>query len=1011
MANVKNFSQVGVGLDVQYGKGGPRLINSSGTFVFRNSTNGADAAINTAGIVSSTGNITATTGNIALTSLSGNIVIGGDTILSRQQAGTYQFNGTAAVIIPSGTTGQRPATAATAMVRFNADTTTLEYYTGSVWFTLATGGGTAGLQAEIDAIETSLGPAISSSGVYVPNGFTGVPSGATSFTNAIQKVADALASVDTLEELKPPLATGNIIYANSNTTWTVGPPGVGTGLQPYDAGLAALAAKSTTGLLVQTGADAYASRTLIQPASGIVITNPNGVAGDPTFDLSNDLAAVEGLSTTGISVRTATDTWTTRTITGTPTRISITSGDGIVGNPTIDLAIIADSGTGNFVKITRDTYGRVTGTTPVTSADVTALVGANYVDVTGDTMTGTLTMSGAGVQIVLPNPPTVGTHAVNRDYVDARISGLAWKNPVVATSTGSNINVNVAPATLDGVTLVSGDRVLLRNQTANAENTIYIFNSVGTPMSVAPDADPGPELLNATVFVSDGTINGDTGWTQTGTLAGGTIQWVQFSGANTYVAGAGLTLTGNTFDVGAAAGILVGADSVGLSLYNTTTSGLILTVDGTTRSAAAAAKLQLLLASGGGLTQDATGLYIPNGGITNAKLVNSAITFTGTTGSTVIPLGGSLNIAGTPAQGISTAGTPAVMTITAADASDTQKGVASFTAGSFIVTNGNVELGIIPPGNLPGGGGITFTGTSGTDNVLLGETMSIIGADAAITTTMGANSLSILLNTVSVAKGGTGATTLTAGQILVGNGTSPVQQTPTLAFNSGTNTLTVGTATLAGSATDVSLSATALNGNINLLPNGTGSVVVGSGATGIVRSNTSQALTIRGTTNLNLESVASSTLMILPASTTVKVSIAGPSAAQYATSLGTNDLVNRQYVDQAVGVGATGAIKTVTAAVPINATGTTNIGAALPVGSTILSVKVNVSASDTGTAVLSVGKAGSISAYMLTTENDPQSAGLYLAETMVFESGSVQVIATVAGAPSTGASTVVVSYI
>jgi hypothetical protein len=1012
MANVKNFSQIGVGTDVQYGKGGPRLINAAGTFNFRNATNAADAAINTAGIVSSAGNITLTTGNLVLTSSGGTIVVSGDTTLSRQQAGVYQFNGTSAIIVPGGTTGQRPASAITAMVRYNGDTTTLEYYTGTQWFTLATGGGTAGLQAEIDAIETSLGPAISSSGVYVPGGFTGIPAGATSFTNAIQKVADALSASDTLEELKPPVATGNIIYASSNTAWSVGAPGATTGVQPYDAGLAALAAKATTGLLVQTAADTYTSRTLTAPAAGITITNPDGVAGNPTFALANDLAAVEGLSTNGLTVRTAADTWTTRAVTGTATRIIVTNGDGVAGAPTIDLSTISDAGTGTFVKITRDAYGRVAGTTAVLVSDISTLIDGTYVNTTGDTMTGTLTMSGAGTQVVLPNAPTSGVHAVNRDYVDARISGLSWKNPVVATSTGSNVNIAVAPATLDGVTLVSGDRILLRSQTVNTENVIYIFNSVGTPLTIAPDTDTGPELVNATVFVTDGTQFSDTGWTQVGTLAGGTIQWVQFSGANTYVAGSGLTLSGNTFNVGGAAGIVVGADDVGLGLFNTTTSGLILTTDGTTRSAVAAAKLHLLIPASSGLVQDATGLYVPNAGITNAKLANSSITFGGDSGTSAVSLGGTLTIAGTAAQGITTAGTANTVTITAANATAAQKGVASFTTGQFVVTAGNVALGTIPAGSLPGSGGITFTGTTGTDGVFLGESMAIIGADSAITTTMGTNSLSILLNTVSVAKGGTGSTTLTAGQILVGNGTSAVQQTATLAFNSGTNALTVGTSTLTGAAAgDTSLTSTVTNANIQLLPNGTGHVIVGAGATGIIRSNTGQSLTVRGTTALTLESVAGSTLMVLPVGTTTKVSISGPSAAQYATSLSPNDLVNKQYVDQSVASGATGAVKSVTATVALNSAGTTNIGTALPAGSTITSVKVNVATADTGTGILSVGKAGSISAYMTTTENDPQTLGLYLAETMVLEAGSIQVIATVAGTPATGTSTVIVSYI
>ncbi|MBR2118492.1 MAG: hypothetical protein IJ935_07440 [Afipia sp.] len=112
---------------------------------------------------------------------------------------------------------------------------------------------------------------------------------------------------------------------------------IGTDVQGYDADLAALAANSTDGLWAHTGAGTGAARSLTAPAAGITITNPAGVAGNPTFGLANDLAALEGLSSNGCAARTATDTWATRTITGTANQIAVTNGDCVSGNPTISI--------------------------------------------------------------------------------------------------------------------------------------------------------------------------------------------------------------------------------------------------------------------------------------------------------------------------------------------------------------------------------------------------------------------------------------------------------------------------------------------------------------------------------------------------------------------------------------------------------------------------------------------------------------------------------------------------
>jgi len=128
-----------------------------------------------------------------------------------------------------------------------------------------------------------------------------------------------------------------------------------------DGDLQAVATLATTGLVTRTAANTMTTRSLTQPAAGITISNSDGVAGNPTVALANDLSAVEGLSTAGIATRTAADTWTTRTVTGTANEITLTAGDGVSGNPTVS---IPSSVTFTGKTVTGGTYSgpTVTGT-------------------------------------------------------------------------------------------------------------------------------------------------------------------------------------------------------------------------------------------------------------------------------------------------------------------------------------------------------------------------------------------------------------------------------------------------------------------------------------------------------------------------------------------------------------------------------------------------------------------------------------------------------------------------
>ena len=175
----------------------------------------------------------------------------------------------------------------------------------------------------------------------------------------------------------------------------------------------------------------------------------------------------------------------------------------------------------------------------------------------------TADLSMNGFKLTSLATPVAGTDATNKDYVDNLSAGLSWKDSVRAGTT-ANITRS-APQTIDGVAVIAGDRVLVKNQTAPAENGIYLV--AAGAWTRALDADAADELLGAAVFVSEGTTLADTAWVMSTnapiTVNTTNLSFVQFGAADIYTAGAGLTQTGNVFDVIAGNGsLVVAADSV-----------------------------------------------------------------------------------------------------------------------------------------------------------------------------------------------------------------------------------------------------------------------------------------------------------------------------------------------------------------------------------------------------------------------------------------------------------------
>jgi len=108
------------------------------------------------------------------------------------------------------------------------------------------------------------------------------------------------------------------------------------------------------------------------------------------------------------------------------------------------------------------------------------------------------------------------------------VNNTSWKDSVRFAST-ANINIASPGSSMDGGTLVLGDRILLKNQTAQAVNLIYTFNSPTTPLTIAQDSNTYAELESAIVIVEEGTSNAGTKWRQTqvnGVLGTDPLIWV-----------------------------------------------------------------------------------------------------------------------------------------------------------------------------------------------------------------------------------------------------------------------------------------------------------------------------------------------------------------------------------------------------------------------------------------------------------------------------------------------------
>ena len=455
-----------------------------------------------------------------------------------------------------------------------------------------------------------------------------------------------------------------------------------------------------------TGTTAITDAETFTLAGGTGITS---VATDNTvtFNINNTVATLTGtqiltgktidltdntVNGTFAEFNTAVSDATLVSTTGTETL----SGKTLTAPKFVDGGFIADANGNELILLQ-------TETSAVNELEVTNAATSNAVKIAtsgGDTNIDLkLSPKGSGVvdvdssRITNVTDPSGSQDAATKAYVDSVANGLDVKESVrvattvaLATSTYNNgngtitANANGALA-IDGVTLTSGDRVLIKNQASAVQHGIYTVTDAGsgsTPfvLTRGPDADTAAELTGGTFFfVEEGTQNADSGYvaTHNGTPTLGTtnITFSQFSGAGQISAGDALTKSGNTLNVAVDdSSIEVSGDALQIK------------------------------ASGVGTNQLAnnavTTLKITDANVTNAKLANSTVTVTGDTGTQAIDLGDTLTVTG--GEGIDTSQSGDTLTIAAELATTSNKGVASFSADNFLVSSGAVTVTAIDGG-------------------------------------------------------------------------------------------------------------------------------------------------------------------------------------------------------------------------------------------------------------------------------------------------------------------------
>ena len=606
-----------------------------------------------------------------------------------------------------------------------------------------------------------------------------VPSGGFVLVNLLSN-ATAAGSWDRHDQAPANVSwsTNTFDYAGSITsaTWNGNAVAInrgGTGQTTASTAFNALSPLTTAGDTLYGGTSGAGTRLAIGTAGQVLTVNAGATAPQWSTPTTGTVTSVSGTSPINVATGTTTPAISLATAYGDTqnpyasktANYFLAAPNGSAGSPTFRAMVAADVPTlnqnttgsaatlttGRTISITGDlayTSPSFDGSTNVTATGTLATVNSNVGTYTKITINGK-GLATAGSQASLSDlssptssfsfgsqlltnllDPVSAQDAATKLYVDNVAQGLDAKASCVC---GTTVNITLSGTqTIDGIAVVAGDRVLVKNQSAAADNGIYVASA--SAWSRAADMNTWAEVPNSFTFLEGGTTQSDTGWVctsaQGGTLGVTAINWTQFSGAGTYTAGTGLTLTGTQFSIDSTVATLTdsqtltnktisGASNTLSNIGNSSLSNSSITINGSAISLGGSVSVGTVTSVSGtgsvnGITL--TGTVTSSGSLTlggtlgsiaNSQLTNSAITINGTS----ISLGASGTITatatnaltiGTYLTGTSYNGSTAV-TI-AADATSTN------TASKLVArdSNGDFSAGTITATKYVGVSGGTF---------------------------------------------------------------------------------------------------------------------------------------------------------------------------------------------------------------------------------------------------------------------------------------------------------------
>lgn len=317
------------------------------------------------------------------------------------------------------------------------------------------------------------------------------------------------------------------------------------------------AAKLTTTRAIELSGDVTGTANFDGSAainiSTTIAANSVALGTDTTGNYVADLTAGTGISVSGGGSETA--------------NVTVTNSDkgssqNIFKNIAIDgVTIVADNNDDTVTFAAGTGIGvagnATTDTLTISNTGVTSIAGTtNQIAASGSTGSVTLSLPSSVTfpgTVTLNADPTQALHAATKQYVDAVAEGLHIHASVVTATTANIADFDNPPAAIDGVTLTDQMRVLVKNQSTTSQNGIYLYDLATTALVRTSDFNAPAEIQGGDfVFCTGGNTYDNTGWVQTekvNTVGTDPIVWVQFSGAGTYSAGNGLTLTGSAFSI------------------------------------------------------------------------------------------------------------------------------------------------------------------------------------------------------------------------------------------------------------------------------------------------------------------------------------------------------------------------------------------------------------------------------------------------------------------------------